>query len=138
MSLSTDSLPQPYWQKVIGTLCSSIVVVFLVFDGAIKLVPIQPVTDTLAALGYPVDLARTLGVITLLCAVLYAIPKTSVLGAILLTALLGGAVATHVRVGSPLFTHVLFGVYLGLLAWGGLYLRSEVLRSLIPFRRASA
>jgi len=137
MAFGIESSSPPVWQKITGTLFSSVVVVFLVFDGVIKLVPIQPVIDTLAALGYPVELARPLGVITLLCAVLYGIPKTSVLGAILLTALLGGAVATHVRVGSPLFSHVLFGVYLGLLAWGGLYLRSEVLRRLIPFRRGS-
>jgi len=137
MSLRIESSTVPVWQKITGTVFSGVVVIFLLFDGAIKLVPIQPVTDTLAALGYPVELARLLGVITLLCAILYAIPKTSVLGAILLTGLLGGAVATHVRVGSPLFSHVLFGVYLGVLAWGGLYLRSEVLRGLIPFRRGS-
>ena len=73
--------------------------------------------------------------LTLLCTILYAIPRTSVLGAILLSAYLGGAVATHFRVGSPLFTHILFGVYLGLMVWGGLYLRDGRVRKLIPFRR---
>lgn len=89
-------------------------------------------------LGYPanVSLARGLGILTLVCTVLYAIPRTSVLGAILLTGLLGGAIATHLRVGSPLFTHLLFGVYLGLMVWGALYLRDDRLRALIPWRRA--
>ena len=75
-----------------------------------------------------------LGVLTLVCTLLYAVPRTSVLGAILLTGLFGGAMATHLRVGSPLFSHLLFGLYLGLLMWGGLYLRDARLRALIPFR----
>jgi hypothetical protein len=75
-----------------------------------------------------------LGAILLACAILYAIPRTSVLGAILLTAYMGGAVATHVRVGSPIFTHILFGVYLGVFLWGGLYLRDRRVRELIPLR----
>ena len=66
---------------------------------------------------------------------LYAIPQTAVLGAILLTGYMGGAIATHLRIDSPLFSHTLFGVYLGLLIWGGLYLREPRLRALIPFRR---
>jgi O-antigen/teichoic acid export membrane protein len=116
---------------------SGLIVAFLVFDGAIKLVPIVPVTETMTALGYSGDpmLARGLGSLTLLCALLYAIPRTSVLGAILLTGLLGGAIATHLRVGSPVFSHLLFGGYLGLIAWGGLYLRYEAVRKMIPFRR---
>jgi hypothetical protein len=119
-----------------GRVLSGLVVLFLLFDGAIKLVPIQPVTDTMMQLGYSGDpsLARGLGVLTLLCAVLYAWPRTSVLGAVLLTGLLGGAIATHLRVGSPLFSHLLFGGYLGLIAWGGLYLRHPALRRLLPFR----
>jgi len=119
-----------------GRVLSGLVVLFLLFDGAIKLVPIQPVTDTMMQLGYSGDpsLARGLGVLTLLCAALYAWPRTSVLGAVLLTGLLGGAMATHLRVGSPLFSHLLFGGYLGLIAWGGLYLRHPALRRLLPFR----
>jgi hypothetical protein len=127
---------QPRWQLMAGRVLSGLLVAFLLFDGAIKLVPIAPVTETLTALGYSGDpaLARSLGVITLACALLYAIPRTSVLGAILLTGLLGGAIATHMRVGSPVFSHLLFGVYLGLMAWGGLYLRHEAVRMMIPFR----
>ena len=132
---STAGLPR--WQTVTGTVMSGLIVAFLVFDGAIKLVPIAPVTETMTALGYSGDpvLARGLGIVTLLCALLYAIPRTSVLGAILLTGLLGGAIATHLRVGSPVFSHLLFGGYLGLIAWGGLYLRYEAVRKMIPFRR---
>jgi uncharacterized membrane protein (UPF0182 family) len=136
-AISDSSVNLPRWQTVTGTVMSGVIVAFLVFDGAIKLVPIGPVTETLTALGYSGDpqLARGLGVITVVCALLYAIPRTSVLGAILLTGLLGGAIATHLRVGSPVFSHLLFGVYLGLIAWGGLYLRYEAVRRMIPFKR---
>jgi hypothetical protein len=96
--------------------------------------PLSVVTETMTALGYPPGLERGLGVLTLVCVLLYAVPRTRVLGAILLTGLFGGAMATHLRVGSPLFSHLLFGVYLGLLVWGGLYLRDARLRALIPFR----
>ena len=115
---------------------SAIVILFLIFDAAIKLIPIAPVIDSLAELGYPATtgIARGLGVITLACALLYAWPRSAVLGAILMTGLLGGAIATHLRVGSPVFTHLLFGLYLGLLAWGGLFLRDPRLRAMIPLR----
>ena len=83
------------------------------------------------------DDSRISRLVTLGCAILYAIPRTSVLGAILLTGLLGGAIATHLRIGSPLFSHVLFGGYLGLMAWGGLYLRYEAVRKMIPFFQRS-
>jgi hypothetical protein len=75
-------------------------------------------------------------VLELVLITLYAIPRTSVLGAILLTALLGGATATHVRIGDPLFSHILFGVYLGIFAWGGLWLRNAALRAVMPLARA--
>ncbi len=120
-----------------GRILSGLVLAFLLFDGAIKLVPIAPVTESMAQLGYPAGLERGLGALTLLCAGLYAAPRTSVLGAILLTGLLGGAIATHLRVGSPIFSHLLFGAYLGLLAWGGLLLRDPRLRTLLPLRRST-
>jgi uncharacterized membrane protein (UPF0182 family) len=137
MSYATESPSSSRVQRVAGTILSGLIVAFLVFDGMIKLIPLPVVTETMAALGYSGDpaLARLLGVITLLCAVLYAIPRTSVLGAILLTGLLGGAMATHLRVGSPVFSHLLFGLYLGIIAWGGLYLRYEAVRKMIPFMR---
>ncbi len=119
-----------------GRIMSGLVILFLLFDGAIKLVPLDIVTETSAQLGLPatVAMARTLGILTIVSALLYAIPRTSVLGAILLTGYLGGAIATHLRVGSPLFSHTLFGLYLGLLVWGGLFLREVRLRDLIPLR----
>ena len=102
---------------------------FLLFDGAIKLVPWPVVTETMDRMGYGSSetLARSLGIITIVCTVLYSIPPTSILGAILLTGYLGGAMASHVRIGSPLFTHTLFGLYLGLMVWGGLWLRDPTL-----------
>ena len=102
-----------------GRILSGLVVLFLLFDGAIKLVPLQVVTDTVIPLGWPTDATtwRALGIVLIASALLYAYPRTSVLGAILITAYLGGAVATHMRVGSPLFSHTLFGVYLGIILW---------------------
>jgi hypothetical protein len=127
------SNPAPW----LGRVLSGLVILFLLFDGAIKLVPWPVVTETMDRMGYgsSESLARTLGAITIACTVLYAIPPTSILGAILLTGYLGGAMASHVRIGSPLFSHVLFGFYLGLMVWGGLWLRDRSLRTLIPFRR---
>jgi hypothetical protein len=117
-----------------GRVLSALPVLFLLFDGAIKLVKIQPVIDTMAALGYP-DVARGLGVLELVCTVLYAIPRTALLGAILLTGLLGGAIATHLRVQDPWLTHTLFSLYLAAPLWLGLWLRSALLRELLPVRR---
>jgi hypothetical protein len=121
---------------IAGRAMSGLVILFLLLDGAIKLVPVQPVIDTMAALGWPADVAtaRLLGALTIGSALLYAWPRTSLLGAIVLTAYLGGAVATHARIGSPLFTHTLFGVYIGVLAWAGLYLRTPALRVLLARR----
>ena len=116
-----------------GRILSGLVVAFLLLDGAIKLIPLGIVVQTSQELGIPVHLARTLGVMTLAGTVLYAIPRTSVLGAILLTGYMGGAISTHVRIGNPLFSHTLFGVYLGIILWGGLYLRDPRVRALIPF-----
>jgi hypothetical protein len=122
-----------------GRVLSGLVVAFLLFDGAIKLIPAQVVIDSIKELGWPYDIgtARLLGLLTLVSTLLYAIPRTSLLGAILLTGYLGGAIATHVRIGSPLFTHILFGVYLGVLVWGGLWLRDPRLRALFPVHSSS-
>jgi hypothetical protein len=122
----------------IGWIMSGIVVLFLLFDGITKLMMIAPVVDATTGIGFPVNVIRPLGIVCLACAILYAIPRTSILGAILLTGFLGGAVASKVRLEDPLFSQVLFGVYVGILAWGGLYLRDDRLRSLIPFRRGPA
>ena len=120
-----------------GRMLSTIIVLFMIFDGVIKLPPLDVVTQTMVPLGWPADpnVARLLGIIGLVSTALYALPRTSVLGAILLTAYMGGAIATNVRVDNPLFSHTLFGVYLGIILWGGLYLRDPRVRALIPFSR---
>ena len=122
---------------VVGRSLSALAILFLAFDAGIKLAQLPVVAETLGSLGYPSDLGFTIGIVELVCLVLYAVPRTAVLGAILLTALFGGGIATHLRVGSPLFSHILFGVYLGLFVWGGLYLRSDRLRELIPSMRSA-
>jgi hypothetical protein len=120
-----------------GRVLSGLIVLFMIFDGVIKLPPLDVVTQTMTQIGWPADanVARLLGVIGLVSTALYAVPRTSVLGAILLTAYMGGAIATHMRIGSPLFSHTLFGVYLGIILWAGLFLRDPRVRSLIPFSR---
>jgi hypothetical protein len=134
--MPSDSHPAPVSKKGLwaGRILSGLVVLFLIPDGVIKFIKPAPVVDAFAHLGLPLSISVTLGIILLLSTVLYAIPATSVLGAILLTGYLGGAVATHLRIGDPLFSHVLFPTYLGLLLWLGLYLREERLRALIPLR----
>jgi hypothetical protein len=118
-----------------GRVLSGFVIVFLLLDAIGKLIPLDVVLASSRELGIPMELARPLGMLLLACTILYAVPRTSVLGAILLTGYLGGAICTHLRVGNPLFSHTLFGVYLALIIWGGLYLRDERLRALIPFMR---
>ena len=133
----TATAPASRAARLLGRVLSGLVIVFLLFDGAIKLVPWPIVTETMDKMGYgsSENFARSLGIITIVCTVLYSVPPTSILGAILLTGYLGGAIASHLRIGSPLFTHTLFGLYLGLMVWGGLWLRDGKLHSLIPFRR---
>ena len=136
MQSATQTAPVLEKTPWAGRILSGVPVLFLLFDGIIKLVrpTPAPVVEALNKLGYPPTLAVNLGILLLVCVVLYVIPRTAVLGAILLTGYLGGAVATHLRVGDPLFSHVLFPVYMGLLVWGGVYFRDERLRFLIPFR----
>lgn len=126
-------------RRIAGLAMSGLVVAFMLMDSGMKLAALDVVIETTAGLGYPAspDLARGLGAVALACTLLYAWPRTAVLGAILLTAYMGGAVATHLRVGSPVFSHLLFGVYLGVLVWGGLYLRDARVRALLPLRAPS-
>jgi DoxX-like family len=133
----TATAPASRVARLLGRILSGLVIVFLLFDAAIKLVPLAVVTETMDRMGYgsSENLARSLGLITIVCTVLYSLPPTSILGAILLTGYLGGAIASHLRIGSPFFTHTLFGLYLGLMVWGGLWLRDRNLQSMIPFRR---
>jgi hypothetical protein len=118
----------------IGYLLSGLVVAFFVMDMTMKFANLPVVTETGLHLGWQPGTARYLGALLAACTVLYVYPRTAVLGAILLTGYLGGAVVTHVRVGSPLFTHDLFGVYLGILVWGGLWFRDPQVRTLLPLR----
>ena len=99
-----------------------------------KLLGMPVAGDTIAALGWSRDYVLMIGLFELAFTVLYLVPRTSVLGAVLMTALLGGAMATHIRVGSPLFSHTLFSIYLALFMWGGLWLRSPALRAVFPLR----
>jgi hypothetical protein len=118
----------------IGWAMTGLVGAFLAMDASIKLLVIRPVVDAFQQIGFPIGLARGMGVMELVILALYLTPRTAVLGAVLLTGLLGGAVASHLRLLDPWFSHVLFGVYVGVLAWGGLYLRDERLRRLLPLR----
>jgi len=117
-----------------GRVLSALAIAFFVMDGVMKLIQPRVVIDATQQIGWPVDptTLAMLGLILLVCTALYVLPRTAVLGAILLTGYLGGAVASHVRLGDPLLTHDLFGVYLGLFVWGGLWLRDARIRSLIP------
>ncbi|MEP7117127.1 MAG: DoxX family protein [Acidobacteriota bacterium] len=114
---------------------SSLAIAFLTFDTVIKVLQTGMAVEATTALGYPAPAVLTIGLIELTCLVLYVLPPTAVLGAVLLTGYLGGAVATHVRLGNPLFSHQLFPLYVAAFLWGGLYLREPRLRALLPFRR---
>lgn len=115
----------------VGRGLSGFAALFLLADSAGKLIQPQAVIDATVQLGYRADSVLTLGMLQLACVLIYLIPRTSVLGAILLTGYLGGAVATHVRIGNPLFTHVLFPTYVGALLWSGLVVRNAQLRALL-------
>ena len=136
MQPATPAVPVSKGKLWTGRIMSGLAVLFLAFDAVLKFVSPAPapVAEAFVKVGWPLTLAPLLGVILLLSTALYAIPKTSVLGAILLTAYLGGAVSTHLRVGDPLFSHVLFPTYLGVLLWAGLFFRDDRLRALIPLR----
>src|SRR5260370_32972975 len=107
MQSATQTAPVSNKMVWVGRLISALPILFLLFDSVMKLMRIAPVLESMAKLGYPESLARGIGILELVCVVLYLIPRTSILGAILLTGYLGGAVATHVRIGDPLFSHVL-------------------------------
>jgi hypothetical protein len=119
-----------------GRVLSGAVIAFMLFDSTIKLPPMYVVTETMGQLGFfaTPELARGLGILGLVCTLLYAWPRTEMLGAILLTGYFGGAMATQLRAESPVFSHLLFGLYLGLMVWGGLFLRDPRVRGiLLPF-----
>jgi hypothetical protein len=119
---------------VTGYVLTTLVAAFLIFDTVLKVLRLEPAVRTTVELGYPAGTVLWIGLIELVCLALYLMPRTSVLGAVLLTGYLGGAIATHVRIGSPLLGYTLFPIYVGLLVWGGLYLREARLRELVPLR----
>lgn len=129
----SSNAPAAHWLWI-GRVLSAFVVLFLLFSSVIKLIGRPEVVQTFTELGYPTKFALTVGLIELTCIVLYAIPRTAVLGAVLLTALLGGAIAARLRAESPLFSHTLFGVYVGVIAWVALLLREPRLWRLFPLR----
>ena len=118
-----------------GRVLSGLAIAFLLFDSVLKVLKLPAAVEGTVQLGYPESVIVVIGGIELVCLVLYATPRTAVLGAILLTGYLGGAIATHLRIGSPLFTHTLFPIYVAALIWGGIFLREHRLRDLVPLRR---
>ena len=118
-----------------GYIISGLAILFFLMDAAGKFFKPEPVVTTTVGLGYSESQIVPIGIILLVCTVLYLIPKTAVLGAVLLTGYLGGAVATNFRVQAPLFSHILFPVYLGIFVWLGLYLWDARVRELLPLRR---
>jgi len=135
MSPDSISATTSKTQRRVGWGLTALTVLFMLFDAAGKLALEAHVVEATTKIGYPVGAIRPIGVIALICTILYAIPRTAILGAVLLTGFCGGAVASKVRIEDPLFSSVLFGVYFGLIAWAGLYLRDDALRSLFPIRR---
>jgi hypothetical protein len=131
--MRTGSAQPKLWTHI-GWALTGLVGAFMLSDSVVKLVPIAAVAQTLAPLGFPVDTVfeRGLGLLGLVCTILFIVHRTSVLGAILMTGYLGGAIASQLRVGHPLFSHLLFGAYLGAMAWGGLWLRMPALRAIAP------
>ena len=129
----TDTTPNK-GQLIAGRVLSGLVILFLLFDAGLKLVaPEVAIKYSPPGLGWPLEVGTmyTLGLLLLIPTLLYIWPRTAVIGAILITGYLGGAIATHLRIDSPLFSHTLFGVYLGVMLWAGLWLRSPALRLLV-------
>ncbi len=130
MQADTQTAPASKWLLWAGLVISALPVLVLLMSGVMKLVKPAPVAEGFTHLGWDESLALILGILELGCTVIYLIPRTSVLGAILLTGYLGGAIATHVRIGEPFYGPLVLGV----LGWGGLYLRDARLRALLPLR----
>ncbi len=135
-STTTQTLEPRGWPRT-GWALTGLAALFMAFDTILKLLQLAPAVEGTVALGYPASAVFVIGVIELVALMLYLVPATSVLGAVVMTGYFGGAIATHVRVGSPLPSHTLFPIYVALLVWGGLYLRDARLRELMPLRRGA-
>jgi hypothetical protein len=129
---------RPSTTRWAARIVTAVPVLFLGFDTVIKLLNIAPVVDSMRSLGWPEGWGPVLGLIELVCLVAYLYPRTAVFGAVLFSGYLGGATATHLRLEQPLFSHVLFPTYVGLLLWTGLLLRDPRLRAFLPFRSGHA
>jgi len=119
-----------------GRTLTALAVLFLIFDAAVKLLRLAPAIEATTALGFTASVLVPLGTLEVLCLAVYLVPRTSVLGAILWTGYLGGAISAQLRAGNPLFSNVLFPVYIAVLLWGGLWLRNARLRALVPLAAA--
>ncbi len=135
MSVTIDVAAPTRGRIWTGRILSGIAGLFMLFDATIHFLRPEPVVKGFAQLGYPLSVAVPIAIIEFVCIALYLIPRTSIFGAILLTGYLGGAIASQLRVGAPLFSTLLFPIYVALFLWGGLYLRDPLVRSIIPTRR---
>jgi len=121
-----------------GRGLTGLFILFMLFDVGIKWLRLPIVDQSMIELGYRAGVGFWIGVMETVILVLYVVPRTAVLGAVLFMGVFGGAIASHLRNGDPLFSHVLFGVYLGVIMWAGLWLRDPALRAVFPWRRAAA
>ena len=133
MQSRTEAGPVSKVRLWAGRIISALVVLFLLFDSITKVLKVAPVMEASAQLGYPVSTIVGIGITLLVCTAVYVIPQTSVLGAILLTGYLGGAIASNVRIGNPTF-NTIFPIIFGVLIWAGIFLRDARLGALIPLR----
>ena len=134
MQTAAQTLPSSTTARWAGRIISALAILFMIFDSGIKVLKLAPAVEATLQLGYPESLVIVIGIIELACLVVYVIPRTAIFGAILLTGYLGGALATNLRAGTPLF-NVVFPIIIGALIWGGIYLRDAQLRALVPLRR---
>jgi len=135
-NILVDDPTQPSTARLwTGRVVTGIAVLFLTFDAVVKVLKLGPAVQATTELGFPESLLVTIGVIELVCLIVYLVPRTSVLGAVLWTGYLGGAVATKVRLEAPLLSSSLFPIYVALFVWGGLWLRDRRVRALLPIVR---
>lgn len=137
MSTATTTTPATASRTAarIGWALTALLAIFLIFDGVTKLINVQQVRDATVDLGLRGEMTPVIGVVLLVCVALYLVPRTAFLGAVLLTGYLGGAVLTNWRVDKPLFSTVLFAVYMGVAVWAALYLRDPRVRQVMPIVR---
>ena len=134
VSASTATVPSK-GARTAGLIVSALVVLFLLFDSVIHLLNTSQVQEAMSDLGFDPGLNRVFGVVLLVCLIAYVLPATSILGAVLLTGYLGGAVATNLLTEQPIVSTTLFPIYTGILVWGGLWLRDLEVRRIMPLRR---